>query len=447
MAKTSIGTLAAQLTLSTGQFTSELRKANTEYQRTIREMKRETGVSFTEIRRSMGGTALDIERAIMERDKALAYDDRDIAEMRTLRRGDVEKALNTKTLEQQAAALGKIAKVFAAVRLGADATRLATAFWKGDLDKARDVLESLPFGMGQLNKMVRELREEWGLMPAYVAKHKQQIADLEKSYSRVKAASDLFLDARKEFRDIAGSARREAFDAMLGTGPQADIEREIQAREAKLRDIDKRLAEERSKQEASGAGTARHNIARLEQEAQIARAEVIRASEARLRNLTATAAQKLNREIADALEERKALEARIQSQELELAGRNLEARELMVKESYRKRLEEADATTRALLMKERDLTIQLMREEAARRAAATESDRVKAARADFMRIVGQQSLPAIDMRALRGNLPPPMTGAQQREDAAARAFERQADRIVQAIEKLREGGNAFVRIK
>lgn len=150
--------------------------------------------------------------------------------------------------------LGKVLKVAGTIEAGLRGASVATQLWKGDIDKAKETLENLPFGVGTIVKNVRELREEWGLMPAYIEENKKKVEEMTAATDRLTKASKVFVDSRKGFRDTADKANKDVRDANFGEGPKADIARVRAGREDAIKEQRENLKKGLAELEKQGFG-------------------------------------------------------------------------------------------------------------------------------------------------------------------------------------------------
>lgn len=228
--------------------------------------------------------------------------------------------------------LARIFKIGATTRFGIDALKLGTQLWKGDLEKASEVVQELPFGIGKAAKSVKELMLEWSGANAEIDKHNKAVTELERRGALIQTATSAsdqlnamlaalrvqnITDPFEQEMARARAARDEALkavDRIAATGGDVTGERSAEAR--------RRIQAEFRQQEDD----IRHRQAVAKDAEEKAQDDgVKRVAEQRM-------------EAAARLAE---LDDQIRAKELESLGQHLDAQLLMLRRSYEKRIEEA----------------------------------------------------------------------------------------------------------
>lgn len=196
-------------------------------------------------------------------------------------------------------ALEKVGKVMFAAEAGINALKIGTAIWNGDIEKAQGLLEQLPAGIGSIIKSVRELREEWGLMPAYVYETKDALKEIEEQNKKNDAARASAKSGNALSDRFSGIARQgnQTWNASGMNEYAADEYMEKMASEERLKAIDSEVADWKIK----NASATEDTIKRVENAARAAREGEMYASGSRIKKIR-------DRQAADALEVQKRAE-------------------------------------------------------------------------------------------------------------------------------------------
>lgn len=239
--------------------------------------------------------------------------------------------------------MGGVARLFkigAAAQLTIEAVRLGTHLWNGDLEKAADAVQELPFGIGRAASSIKEIMMEWSGANAEIAIHNKAIAELEERGKRIQAQTS----ASNQLNAMLVGLRVEN----IADPFQQELARAKLARDNALAEVDRIQASggditgERS---AEARRRIQTEFRQQEEDIEHRRAKAKDAEEkvdddfnkGKLAERMAAAAK-----LAD-------LDDQIRAKELESMGRHLDAQLLMLRRSYDERI----AATESVEEKER----------------------------------------------------------------------------------------------
>jgi hypothetical protein len=137
--------------------------------------------------------------------------------------------------------LGSIMKVGGSIQAAMDGLMVATKLWKGDVDGAQAAIESMPFGIGQLAKGIRDLREEWGWMPQAWKDITDLMKEQEADQERINAQYAAFASMKKRVLDIDIETRAiQANTAASAMGPSFGAEYKLKEdAKARMSELDR----------------------------------------------------------------------------------------------------------------------------------------------------------------------------------------------------------------
>jgi hypothetical protein len=141
-------------------------------------------------------------------------------------------------------AVGRVMKVFGAAEAAISSARFITKAWQGDIEGATKLIEEMPFGIGKLISGVRTLREEWGLMPAYVYETKDALKEIEEQNKKIEAATKSAKTGNALAQRFSASGRAGQVEWLAGgmSDDKAAIYKEEYASAERLRAIDEEYA-------------------------------------------------------------------------------------------------------------------------------------------------------------------------------------------------------------
>jgi hypothetical protein len=160
--------------------------------------------------------------------------------------------------------LGSVVKVGGAIQAGMDSLMVGTKLWKGDVEGAQQAIESMPFGVGALAASIRELREEWGLMPQSWKDSTELMQEAEADQAKINAQYAAFVSMKERVAEMdkeSASIRVATAESAMGGdfGKEYGIKERLKAELAAI--DEQRNAWRRANPYARSADVAKYDAA------------------------------------------------------------------------------------------------------------------------------------------------------------------------------------------
>lgn len=276
-----VAELNAMMSLNVSGFVAGLDKAQRELRRQIARMEKETGETGAQISKNLtrelvqgdsrwslsgiGRSGREALKASLKSDaqEALQYTRGMISSLD--RGGGIGQTLENARRMSSSEAAGlaaetetnqkflqtrRFVKTAAVIAGGMELAKVATEVWQGDLDKAKESLESMPYGIGHIVTLSNQLREMWGLMPSYIRDSKNAIKEMDTAIAVSKAQDEQRQKFRTGFRAIGETWRARYAGAAR---PESDVLSITTEAQDAIRAIDQLEKEQLSKETAGSS--------------------------------------------------------------------------------------------------------------------------------------------------------------------------------------------------